>query len=231
MREHCSRLRTCWFTMTSWRVAPSLDVLLGQLNEGAPHRSKESDGSIGDAAHASRNSDHNPWYYYDSMHWVTARDFTHDPANGLDGARLVSALVHVKDNRVKYVIHDRMIHNSTPVLRGGKIQPAWTALPYLGANPHEHHVHVSVKPDPVSLTTYPWLLPGLFEEIEMLPADNWGFPVHDLYTGDPDDVMPAGVALEWAAAHSAHAMDAANAALATAQRIEAKLDKLMGKQL
>ena len=43
----------------AWRVARSLDVLLGQLNALAPERSKASDGSIGDAAHASRSSDHN----------------------------------------------------------------------------------------------------------------------------------------------------------------------------
>jgi hypothetical protein len=114
------------------------------------------------------------------------------------------------------------------VLRGGRIQPAWAALPYLGSNPHEHHVHLSVVPDLISLDSAPWLLPGLFdtEEDVVAPADVWGFPVHDLYTPEPQDVMPAGVALEWAVSHSAHAMEAANAALATVQRIEKKQDSI-----
>lgn len=215
--------------MNTWRVAPALDELLGQLNAGAPARSKASDGALGDAAHASRDSDHNPWYYYNGTHWVTARDFTNDPNGGLDGKRLVSALVHVKDHRIKYVIHDHLIYNSGPVRRGSVVHPPWTALPYLGPNPHEHHVHVSVLADPISLDPYPWLLPGLFdtEDDAVNPADFWGYPVHDTYTNDPADVFPAGVALEWATTHAAHANEAASAALATAQRCEAKLDQLI----
>jgi hypothetical protein len=46
----------------AWRVARSLEVLLGQFNAACPGRSKASDGSIGDAAHATRDSDHKPWY-------------------------------------------------------------------------------------------------------------------------------------------------------------------------
>lgn len=215
--------------MTAWRVAPALDQLLSQLDRGAPARSKASDGSIGDAAHASRDSDHNPWYFCSGTHWVTARDFTHDPAGGLDGAKLVSALVHVKDHRVKYIIHNHLIYNSGPVVRAGKVKPAWSALPYLGSNPHEHHVHVSVVANPISLDPYAWLLPGVFdtEEDDMNPADFWGYPVHDNYTTNPDDTMSAGASLEWATAHAARAGEAANAALMTAQRVEAKVDALL----
>lgn len=165
------------------------------------------------------------------MHWVTARDYTHDPDHGLDGAKLVSALVHVKDHRVKYVIHNHLIYNSGPVRRGSVVHPAWTALPYLGANPHEHHVHVSVLPAPVSLDPYAWLLPGVFDtdhiEDVVNPSDFWGYPVHDTYTNDPADVFPAGVALEWATTHAARASEAAAAALTTAQRVEAKVDALL----
>lgn len=215
--------------MVAWRVAPALDELLKQLNTGAPARSKASDGSIGNAAHAARDSDHNPWWFFDDMHWVTARDYTHDPDHGLDGAKLVSALVHVKDHRIKYIIHNHLIYNSKPVLRGSKIQPAWTALPYLGSNPHEHHVHVSVLADPISLDSYAWLLPGLFDTEDDMPgpADLWGFPLWDLYSDDAADTMTAGVSLQWAAANAGRARDAAETALATAQRCEAKLDQLI----
>lgn len=207
----------------TWRVAPSLDELLRQVNVAAPRRDTASDGAIGNASHQARDSDHNPWYFQGDQHWVTARDFTHDPAGGLDCERLRSALVHVKDHRIKYVIFNKIIHNSTPVLRGGRVQPAWTALPYLGDNTHEHHLHLSVLPDPISLQPYAWLLPGVFEEDNVNPADVWGYPVHNLYTGDdPNDVMSAGVALEWSMARASQAKETAEVALSTVQRIEAR---------
>lgn len=214
--------------MSQYEVAGSLVALRDELNRVAPGRSTASDGFLGDAAHASRDSDHNPWYFEDGEHWVTAGDFTHDPDHGLDGTKLVSALVHVKDHRVKYVIHNRLIYNSGWVTRGSKRHAPWTALPYLGSNPHEKHVHVSVLANPISIDYYPWLLPGLDTEDDMpTAADMWGYPVHNLYTGDKDDTMPAGVSLEWATRHAALAMEAAEAAQATAQRVEAKLDALL----
>mgnify|MGYP001562524195 CR=1 FL=1 len=63
----------------SWRVAKSLDVLLAQINALSPNRDKSSDGSIGDANHSARTSDHNP----DDAGVVKARDFSNDPAHGI----------------------------------------------------------------------------------------------------------------------------------------------------
>lgn len=125
----------------AWRVARSLDVLLAQLNERAPHRSKVSDGSIGDAAHAARVSDHNP----DAAGIVHARDFTHDPAGGLDCHRLAAQLVASRDARIKYVIWDRRIW-----------QGSWQ--PYSGIDDHTHHLHLSVVAGPAADTTTPWNL-------------------------------------------------------------------------
>src|SRR5262245_33953750 len=48
-------------TSGAWRVAQCLLTLLGQVDELAPKRSRRCDGTIGDAAHAARTSDHNPW--------------------------------------------------------------------------------------------------------------------------------------------------------------------------
>jgi hypothetical protein len=76
----------------TWRVASSLEVLLKQVNEKYPQRSKVADGAIGDAAHASRGSDHNPWVHDGNVGIVTARDFTHDPLHGLDSEHLAEAL-------------------------------------------------------------------------------------------------------------------------------------------
>lgn len=124
-----------------WRVAVSLDVLLNQLNTRAPGRSKVSDGSIGDAAHASRASDHNP----NAAGVVTARDYTHDPAGGLDCHWLADTLVRSGDPRIKYLIWNRRIY--TPGI-------GWK--PYTGPNPHTKHLHLSVHPGALGDQAQPW---------------------------------------------------------------------------
>lgn len=125
----------------SWRVARSLSVLRRQVDGLAPGRSKASDGTIGDAAHASRDSDHNPWVVDAGVGVVTAMDITHDPAHGCDAGALAQRIVAGRDPRVKYVISNRRIANSASI---GGAAP-WTWRPYGGSNPHEKHVHVSVK--------------------------------------------------------------------------------------
>ncbi|MEU8636800.1 hypothetical protein AB0C38_31905 [Amycolatopsis sp. NPDC048633] len=134
----------------SWYVARSLDVLLGQLNAKAPNRSKVSDGSIGDASHSARESDHNPT----STGQVCARDFTNDPMGGLAGQWLADVLVASRDPRIKYVIFNHRIIDS----RAG--QHSWQWMPYSGANAHEHHVHVSVFAGALGDRTDPWNLGG-----------------------------------------------------------------------
>ena len=127
-----------------WRIAKSLEKLRAQINTMAPGRNKLSDGGIGDPAHASRKSDHNPWVdLRNNRGVVTARDFTHDPAGGCDAGVLAEQLRAAKDPRVKYIIWNRRIANSSPI--GG--QPAWAWRPYNGANPHNKHVHISVQPE------------------------------------------------------------------------------------
>src|ERR1051325_5275718 len=116
----------------AWRVARSLDVLLGQLNALAPRRSKTPDGSIGDAAHATRDSDHNPWY---GPGIVTARDFTHDPARGMDIAVIADQIAASRDKRIKYIIANALILDSRPGCK------PWKWVPYTGSNPHRKHLH------------------------------------------------------------------------------------------
>ena len=127
----------------SWRVARSLLVLRRQIDGRAPRRDKVHDGTIGDAAHATRNSDHNPWVMDGSIGVVTAMDITHDPANGCDAGLLAAAIRASRDRRVKYVIWNRQIANASPIGNA----PAWTWRPYTGANPHSKHVHISVRPE------------------------------------------------------------------------------------
>lgn len=148
----------------SWRVARSLDVLLGEINATAPLRNKAADGSIGDAAHATRTSDHNPWVVYGGQGIVRARDFTHDPAGGLDCnelARALSALIalggHPACRSGAYVIWRGRIFSFDRRHEG------WRT--YSGSNPHDHHLHLSVATDPAGFdSTRPWLIT---EEDEM----------------------------------------------------------------
>lgn len=130
----------------SWRVAASLggkkdEGLLGEINASAPHRSKASDGAIGDPRHQGRTSDHNPCA---CCGVVTARDFTHDPGGGFDAHAFADWLGERcrtgQEPRVKYIISNRRICSGQ-----GQGHQAGAWRPYRGKNPHTKHVHVSVR--------------------------------------------------------------------------------------
>lgn len=123
----------------TWRLAKSLEVLRKQVNKAAPNRSKASDGTIGDEKHASRSSDHNPWVKDGKTGVVTALDITHDPAHGIHSEALAEALRASKDARIKYVLSNRKI------FAGAGGQSSWKWRKYGGVNPHNKHVHLSVK--------------------------------------------------------------------------------------
>lgn len=123
-----------------WRIAESLLQLRSQINAAHPKRSKLSDGNIGDAAHATRDSDHNPHVKDGKMGVVTAVDVTHDPKNGCDATKIAAALVESRDDRIKYLIWNRSMVSSYP----SHGTAAWTWRGYSGANPHNKHLHISV---------------------------------------------------------------------------------------
>lgn len=118
----------------SWRLAESLKTLREQINAGFPNRSKISDGSIGDTAHAARKSDHNP----NEHDVVCAIDITHDPKNGIDCNKLADVLDEHEDNRIAYVIWNGRILKARTGFKWEK---------YTGKNKHNHHLHISVKQD------------------------------------------------------------------------------------
>lgn len=134
------------------RQARSLDVLLAEINARAPRRSKASDGGLGDQAHASRTSDHNP----NAAGVWTAYDFTDDPAGGLDGSQLAQLLkdrlgTHPALKSGAYIIHNARICSFD---RRGE---GWRQ--YTGANDHTKHVHLSVSADPAGYDSVrPWHL-------------------------------------------------------------------------
>lgn len=111
----------------SWHLAPALAQLRAEVNKKWPKRSKRSDGTIGDAAHSARRSDHNP----NSRRSVNAIDIT---ASGIDTGALIAAAK--KHPSVRYIIHNRRIMNRDI----GNFRPRR----YRGSNPHTAHVHISI---------------------------------------------------------------------------------------
>lgn len=129
----------------SWRLARGLDRLRAQVNARHPSRSKASDGTIGDRAHASRASDHNPVGGI-----VHALDLTNDPGKGFDAHALAEKIRASRDPRISYVISNRRIFSST------KSPFQWRR--YTGSNPHSKHIHISIRRNPHADNTKDWSL-------------------------------------------------------------------------
>lgn len=146
----------------TYRRARSLDVLMREVDTMAPKRSKASDGWIGDAAHATRDSDHNPWLTVAGVGVVTAQDITDDPLRGCSAAALAErfrSMGRALDGRVKYVIWNHRIASA---------RDAWSWRPYSGSNPHTKHVHLSVSERPIDFdATRPWGIAGPGEDPDM----------------------------------------------------------------
>lgn len=161
----------------AWRLAKSLETLRSQVNAAYPGRDKSADGSIGDAAHASRASDHNPWVKDGKTGIVTAIDITHDPKVGLDSGKLADALRASRDPRIKYIISNRRICSGA-----GGTSP-WRWRKYNGANPHNHHVHLSVESNKSLYDSVePWAAVMKLSAMPlgiMSQPDDPGDPVHD----------------------------------------------------
>jgi hypothetical protein len=117
------------------KATPAAIAVLRQATKIAPSRSKVSDGLLPSKAHLAQNpnSDHNTGL---------AVDLTHDPARGIDCHDIYEELK--KDKRVKYLIFK------------GKIWiPGRGDKPYTGSNPHNKHLHISIK-DTCGNDTSPW---------------------------------------------------------------------------
>lgn len=125
----------------TWRNAEASLVLLAEVNSRWPARSKVSDGTLGDAAHQSRESDHNPWLVVAGVGVVRARDVT---ADGIDVAwfaehlRLLGQHGDPRLNGGGYVISRARIASE---------RQGWAWRPYSGPNSHHRHLHVSLSRD------------------------------------------------------------------------------------
>ena len=107
------------------KATPAAIAVLRQATKISPRRSKVSDGLLPSKEHQLQNpnSDHNTGL---------AVDLTHDPARNIDCHEIYEQLK--KDKRVKYLIFKGQIWIPG---RGDK--------PYTGSNPHNKHLHVSIK--------------------------------------------------------------------------------------
>lgn len=148
----------------SWRLARSLDALRSQFNRQWPTRNKAADGTVGDAAHRARTSDHNPWIRESGTGIVSALDITHDPKCGLDTYQVAERLRAKKDSRIKYVISNGKIFSSTT--------SPWVLRRYTGSNPHRSHIHISVKSTKAHYdSTTSWDLGGTLEPPGTAPIE------------------------------------------------------------
>lgn len=145
--------------MARWRLAHALEVLRDEVNAEWPDRSKASDGTLGDASHAARVSDHNPALYPGAgpTPVVRAMDITVQGIDHVQYRERIRALGKAGDSRLNpngYVISDRRIASA-------QHEPAWEWHPYTGTNPHDHHVHVSVGTNPRGFdSSAPWGIYG-----------------------------------------------------------------------
>jgi hypothetical protein len=109
--------------------------VLRQATAIKPKRVKASDGLLPSAAHVNQNpnSDHNSGF---------AVDLSHDPVNGIN---CHEAYAHFKsDSRVKYLIFKGKIWSAE---KGERV--------YTGSNPHNKHLHISIK-ESCGNDTRPW---------------------------------------------------------------------------
>lgn len=135
----------------AWRSAHSLNTLRAEINAAAPNRSKASDGTIGDPAHAARVSDHNP----NRAGVVRAFDVTHDPKNGVD-CNVLAANIIGRFGEIP------ALTSGSYVIWQGRI---WSYdkrhLGWRDSSGHDKHMHVSVATAASGYdSTAPWGVMG-----------------------------------------------------------------------
>jgi len=121
------------------KATPAAIAVLRQATAIAPLRMKASDGLLPSKSHILQNpnSDHNTGY---------AVDLTHDKVAGIDCFLLFQKLQ--ADPRVSYLIFQGKIWSKEKGTRN-----------YTGSNPHNKHLHISIKEGYGKDTSawFPWL--------------------------------------------------------------------------
>lgn len=114
------------------RLCNALFGLRLEINNAYPKRDKASDGWLGDAAHRSRVSDHNP----NSNGVVCAIDVDKDGVPAAEIVEFLRGRGKAGDRRLRggYIIYRSRIAGS---------HTGWDWHTYEGSNPHDKHFHVS----------------------------------------------------------------------------------------
>ncbi len=124
------------------KATPAAVAVLRQATAIAPLRMKASDGLLPSAAHIHQNpnSDHNTGL---------AVDLTDDPKKGIDCVEIFEKLK--EDKRVDYLIFKGKIWSKARAEEGNRN--------YTGSNPHNKHLHISIKERCGDDTSpwFPWL--------------------------------------------------------------------------
>ncbi|MEH1059402.1 hypothetical protein V6U89_29865 [Micromonospora sp. CPCC 206171] len=117
----------------AWYLNTALTNFRRAVNEKYPNRDKASDGTIGDADHLSRSSDHNE----DPDGSVDAWDMDVDLRSGNDPAAIEELKrVFQAHESSRYWIHNGKIASRTD---------GWKRRDYTGKNPHDKHVHWNTR--------------------------------------------------------------------------------------
>jgi hypothetical protein len=116
------------------RLSKALIQLREQADDAYPDRKRDSDGTIGDARHQTRKSDHNP---DPDSGYIRAIDLDADFDKSSSTAAYIADQLRTlakSDKRIAYVIFNKKIASARSLWRWRK---------YTGVNPHIKHIHVS----------------------------------------------------------------------------------------
>lgn len=142
-----------------WILTESLAGLRLAFNLRFPNRDRTSDGTIGDASHATRASGHNPddtagvtaeFTDADTVAEVRAIDVDSDLRDLAVTMRDVIAAILATPadrDRLAYIIFDRTIWSA---------RSSWQPRAYDGPSPHTGHAHFSGSPA-ADASTAPWV--------------------------------------------------------------------------
>lgn len=197
--------------IADWILIPCLVRLRAEFDKVAPARDRASDGTIGDAAHRNRVSDHNPDETgavpirdADRTNEVHAIDIDTDLRTaGLTMEMVVQFLLarcrSGAETRLRYIIYNRRIWEASN---------GWRQRAYDGDNPHTEHAHFSASYDTAKeASTASWHLEDIpvaltaddkkwiSDQITAQVAKVWNYKVDVDITSTGVDMQPTGSVL------------------------------------